>query len=91
MSGTQQFILALIVGVPAALSAIGAFIVSIVTLYRQGKIKTEMRDNHAEAQQAVVDVKASVDGLLDKRVTAAHAQGKSDQREETAADSIIIK
>ena len=91
MTSTQQFIIALVVGIPAALSAVGAFTASIVTLVRQGHMRATIEENHKEAQSAVEDVKASVNGVQDKLVAAAKVQGATEQREETEKENIVIQ
>ena len=81
MSGNQQFIIALIVGFPAAMAAIGGFIISIVTLTRQSHIKEKIEENRVETQQAAISIQKSVNGVQDKLVEAAKIQGAAEERE----------
>lgn len=53
MTGIQQFIIALVVAIPVIITAVGGFIVSIVTLIRQQTNHTEAITAQAMAVQTV--------------------------------------
>lgn len=83
MNGNQQFTIAILIGIPTALSALGAFITALVAIVRQGRHNTEQ-------QEAISDLHTSVDGkmerLLSLTASDSHSQGMTDQREQTKQD-----
>jgi len=93
MSGTQQFIIALFIGFPAAVSAVGALIVSLVTLYRQRADRKIVEENHTETQAAITDIHSQMNSQQDKIIVAvtdaALQRGAEQERNREKGESLI--